>query len=152
LNGQDSLKRFDLKTVAASSFDWEGQSHTVRQAPSSVFDTWVRQYVEEIEDVNTELWDIFDRWGIIKALLNEGYLTLTQENGTSMLKGRAEVKSSATQTELADEHPLPPIVPTGSRDYHVKPAPQAWIDALEAYPFEPVTPAAGRDYPDLEGE
>jgi hypothetical protein len=96
--------------------------------------------VEEIEDVNTELWDIFDRWGIIKALLNEGYLTLTQENGTSMLKGRAEVKSSATQTELADEHPHPPIVPTGSRD------------ALEAYPFEPVTPAAGRDYPDLEGE
>lgn len=107
-----SKPRFDLKTVAAASFEWEGKWYTIRQAPAPVFDVWVRQFVEQIEDVNTEQWDIFDRWGIVKALLNEKFLVLTQDDGSSKLRGRAEETNS-----VPDEHPLTPATPVASRDY-----------------------------------
>jgi hypothetical protein len=149
LNGQDSLKRFDLKTVAAASFIWEGERYTVRHAPIQVFDTWVRQYVETIEDVDTQIWDIFDRWGIVKALLQGNFLTLSQENGTSMLKGRAEVTSSAPQTEqdTAIYAPFGPLS-KASQDAFSERARQQRDDE---HPLEPASaPTGGRDYPDLE--
>lgn len=169
MNRQDSLKRFDLKTVAAASFDWAGHRYTVRQAPSSIFDTWVRQYVETIEDVDTEAWDIFDRWGIVKALLQGNFLTLAQEGGTSVLKGRAEEKSSTPETE--EEGSITPAeLQTSIRgkpgviDIPGAPTISGLANLLmgvlsgdittDAHPLEPLPAPSShvRQYPDLEGE
>jgi hypothetical protein len=90
-----------LNQAVKTLFTWQGQSYNVRQAPAPVFDGWVRQYVEEIQDVDTGEWDIYDRWNIVNALLQGKFLFLVAgESGSSVLRSKremneAEAKSSA---------------------------------------------------------
>jgi hypothetical protein len=49
--------------------------------------------VEEIVDVNTEEWDIYDRWNIINELLKGGFLVLVEANGgtSAHLRSKQEI-------------------------------------------------------------
>lgn len=35
-----------------------------------MFDGWIRQFVDIIKNVDTETWDMFDRWQIVNAVLD----------------------------------------------------------------------------------
>jgi hypothetical protein len=79
-----------------------------------VFDAWIREYVETIINVNTFLWDIFDRWQIVNAVLEGKFLVLMdQEDGTfflcclqkqkevfSSIDGGTEEKTSQGEAEI----------------------------------------------------
>jgi hypothetical protein len=93
-----------LKQAIRTFFYWEEKQYNVRQAQPIVFDGWVRQYVEEIVDVDTEEWDVYDRWQIVNALLSEKFLLMIEgEDGSSVLQRgpgkRAEVKSSPSVSD-----------------------------------------------------
>lgn len=96
------LKPFlSLKQAATTFLTWQGEQFSVRQAPAKVFDLWVRQFVEQIEDVNIEEWDIYDRWNIINELLKGGFLVLVEGNGSSAhLKSKQEVGEAMGLAEL----------------------------------------------------
>lgn len=98
-----------LKNTAITFFRWQDERYSVRLSQASVFDAWVRQYVEEIVNVDTAEWDIYDRWDIVNELLKGGFLVLEEEErGTFILRSKqemmamviAEEKSSAPQTEV----------------------------------------------------
>lgn len=89
-------------------FVWQNAKHNVRQAPPEIFDQWIRQYVEEIIDVNTQIWDKFDRWGIINEILKGGFLILFDEqNGTFSLRSKQEMEEESSEmedTKVAGKH------------------------------------------------
>jgi hypothetical protein len=83
----------ELKKAATTFLTWQNEQFSVRQAPARIFDLWVRQFVEEIVDVNTEEWDIYDRWNIINELLKGGFLVLVEANGgtSAHLRSKQEI-------------------------------------------------------------
>jgi hypothetical protein len=83
----------ELKKAATTFLTWQGESFSVRQAPARIFDLWVRQFVEQIVNVDAQLWDIYDRWNIINELLKGGFLVLVEGKGGSsaQLKSKQEV-------------------------------------------------------------
>lgn len=106
MNKQDLLKYLELKNVGRTLFEWEEQTYTVKDAPPGIFDQWIRQYVEEIINVDTFLWDIFDRWQIINAVLKAGILHLEEmPNGTFFfrIERKAELKSSELELEAEEK-------------------------------------------------
>jgi hypothetical protein len=94
-----------LRKTAVTSFTWQNEKHNVRQAEASIFDAWIRQYVETISDVDTTTWDKFHRWQIINTVLQAGLLfVVEEEDGTCSLRARqdSEVKSSAVELAGSD--------------------------------------------------
>lgn len=96
MSKQDSSKSYmELKNVGQTFFTWKRQKYSVESAPPDAFDGWIRQYVEEIINVDTFLWDIFDRWQIVNAVLKGGILAIKQQPDGSHL----EVKSSVPKVD-----------------------------------------------------
>lgn len=91
----------ELKKAATTFLTWQNEPFSVRAAPARIFDLWVRQFVEQIVDVDTQAWDIYDRWNIINELLKGGYLVLVEGSGTSAhLKSKQEVGEAMGLAEL----------------------------------------------------
>lgn len=101
MNKQVSRPYLELKKTVATSFVWQNEKHNLRNAPPLVFDEWIRQYVEIIKNVDTQEWDIFDRWQIVNAVLAEGIIEVVDaDNGTFSLREvrEAEEKTSSERT------------------------------------------------------
>lgn len=83
----------------------------MKEALPEVFDAWIRQYVEEIANVDTTLWEIYHRWGVINACIRGGILSLRDledgrkvvEEKTSKLEAKSEVFSSPFASENDNE-------------------------------------------------
>lgn len=71
---------------------WNGQKHSVKDAPPDVFDAWICQYVEHIVNVDTSAWMTHDRWLIINAVLEADVLII--EDGVLVEKSEQEEKIS----------------------------------------------------------
>lgn len=75
-----------LVRVNQTLFRWQEKEQTVLDASPEVFDDWIRQYVEQIENVDTLTWPIHHRWNIINDVLQAGLLTLQERaDGVDML-------------------------------------------------------------------
>jgi hypothetical protein len=61
-----------------------------------VFDAWIQQFVEAVEGVDVQKWQIFHRWNIINAMLQEEVLALASD-----ASGYALNCPSETAPELA---------------------------------------------------
>lgn len=71
-----SKQHLELRNAAQTWFQVDGQEYSVKNAPPAVFDAWIRQFVEEIVNVDTSTWSVFQRWNIINAVLREGLLSI----------------------------------------------------------------------------
>ena len=76
-------------------FRWNDSDENVKEAPPSVFDAWISQYIEEIENVDRATWNIFQRWGAINACIRGGALRIEQsEEKASIVEVEPEEKAS----------------------------------------------------------
>lgn len=68
-----------------------------------MFDGWIRGFVDVIKNVDTETWDMFDRWQIVNAVLDAGLLTF---NG-DVLERKKKLPDAEVQTEEKTSELLP---------------------------------------------
>lgn len=93
----------------------DGKKHNVKDASPEIFDAWVRDYVEEIQGVDTAVWQIFHRWNIINDLLKGEFLDLVQYEDGYLLGPPLDLTSDHTSEIVAEgslkgsaeEHPFP---------------------------------------------
>lgn len=108
---KSSVKTLNLLDAPRTWFHFDKSVWNVKEAPPDVFDAWIRQYVENITNVNTGTWEIFHRWAIINSCIRGGVLGLRiHEDGTQVVEektsttsseseARAEVKASDSASE-----------------------------------------------------
>lgn len=112
-----------------------GETARVMDATDGQFQSFIKGAGVPVDDQGIAEWSFDDRCGIINHALKYGLqLPFVEQN------------QFANNSQPNKNNSLPELLP------HPKPAPQAWVEALDAYPFLPATPTGGRDYPDLEGE
>ncbi len=90
----------ELRKVGQTFLTFNGQRYSVEAAPPEIFDQWIRQFVNTILNVDTFLWDIFDRWQIINAVLDGGFLTL--ENGELNRKKKLPIREETPAISTSD--------------------------------------------------
>lgn len=96
-----------LKHTTITFYRWQEERYSVRLSVATVFDAWVRQYVEEIVNVDTVEWDIYDRWGIVNELLRGGFLVLAEEEGgTFLLRTKQEMMALVLAEEISSAPPV----------------------------------------------
>lgn len=110
--GSDSLNRksdrtgvqkLNLMAAPRTWFHWNGSDYNVSAVPANIFDAWIRDYVEEIEDVDTAVWEIFQRWEIINVVIKGRLLMLQQrEDGSQMLEAFSSTMDSDSEEKASD--------------------------------------------------
>ena len=94
----------ELAKVDQTFLIYEKQKYSVEAVPPDVFDKWIRQFVETIINVDTFLWDIFDKWQIINAVLEGQFLTMKdQGDGTFLLQSKHESEEKASEAPEQSE-------------------------------------------------
>lgn len=108
---ETTVKTLNLLDARQTWFLSNGSEYNVREAPPEVFDVWIRQHVEEIVNVDTARWEIYDRWFIINACIEEDVLYLRpMGDGNQSLEEKSsdggsevEVDSEAFSSEMSSE-------------------------------------------------
>lgn len=127
MNKLDSFKghHLELKNVSRTYFHSEDdKKHTVLDAPANIFDAWIAQFVETIENVDRASWDIFQRWNIINAVLAEGLLCVVglsdgdhlERMNVIPLEAKPEEKASGLASENDDIESHKPATGDTSHD------------------------------------
>lgn len=75
---QSSPAYLALPDILRLSFPLNGQNLNAKQAQASDFHAFIGQFVEEFEDVDTNIWPIHLRWRAINACLADGLLSLVE--------------------------------------------------------------------------
>ena len=100
---QANTRQLKLMETPRTLFLWNEQEQNVKDTPATLFDAWIRQYVDTIVNVDIETWEIFHRWQVINAVRRGQLLTLRdREDGTLILEEKAstsEAKSEAFSSE-----------------------------------------------------
>ena len=105
LSKPESSNHLELRKTGQTFFRWNGQKHSVKDAPPDIFDQWIRQFVDKIVNVDTDKWNVFQRWNIINAVLNNGLLVIVHlQSGDKLERPPVEEKSSDLefQSEIPD--------------------------------------------------
>lgn len=96
-------KTLNLLDAHRTWFQFDGSAYSVKSAPPSVFDAWIRQYVEEITNVDTAVWEIFHRWDIINACIEDDILCLhKQGDGNQTLEEKASESEVDSEEKASD--------------------------------------------------
>lgn len=100
-----SVQRLKLTDAPRTWFHWNGSEHNVETVPADIFDAWIREYVDVIEDVDTATWEIFQRWGIINAVIADHLLMLkNREDGSQILEAFSSELTSGSEEKASDEN------------------------------------------------
>jgi hypothetical protein len=88
-----------LQAIKTISLDFQGQVHTIRECPASVFDAFVTQFMEgdDISNVNREVWNPFQRWRMINFLLDDKALEV---QGTMLVEVETTEPEVVAQPEV----------------------------------------------------
>lgn len=111
---EKGVKTLNLLDAQRTWFLYDQGVFNVKEAPPDIFDAWIRQFVEEITNVDTSFWEIFHRWGIINSCIRGGVLTLRKgDDGSQVIEAfssgsevRGEEKASDSTSEN-QEYELP---------------------------------------------
>lgn len=102
------VKTLNLLDAPRTWFLYDQGVFNVKEAPPDVFDAWIRQYVEEITNVDTSFWEIYHRWGIVNSCIRGGVLRLCpQDDGNQVLEAfssESEVKIEEKTSDLTSEN------------------------------------------------
>lgn len=98
-----SARLLNLLDAPRTWFHFNGSEQNVKEALPEVFDAWIRQYVEEITNVDVTLWEIYHRWGIINACIRGGILTLHgQEDGSQVVEEKSSESEAKVEEKTSD--------------------------------------------------
>lgn len=98
-----NVKLLNLLDAQKTWFLFDESVFNVKEAPPDVFDTWIRQYVEEIANVDTAFWEIYHRWGIINSCIRGGVLTLrSQGDGSQIVEEKVSVSEVQVEEKASD--------------------------------------------------
>lgn len=75
-----------LNQTRVTSFQHEGQTFKVIDAPAPVFDAYISQIYEDIADLDRHVWDIYAKWDILNDAIGAGDLLLVQDSEGFMLE------------------------------------------------------------------
>jgi len=99
------VQKLNLMDTPRTWFHWNGDDYSVSAAPANVFDAWIRDYVEEIEDVDTAVWEIFQRWEIINTVIKGRLLMLQQrEDGSQILEAFSSGSASEPEEKASSQN------------------------------------------------
>lgn len=105
---EKGVKTLNLLDAPRTWFLYDQGVFNVKEAPPDVFDAWIRQYVEEITNVDTSFWEIFHRWGIINSCIRGGVLTLRKgDDGSQVVEAfssGSEVKEEEKASDLTSKN------------------------------------------------
>ncbi len=93
------LSYLPLRDVVKTQFETQNATYTVKDAHPDIFDSWIRQYVEEIQNVNTAIWTVFQRWNIINELLKERIVKLLPTEEGYKLEAISEVQIEVSSSD-----------------------------------------------------
>lgn len=103
-----SVKTLNLLDAPRTWFLYDSGVQNVKEAQPDVFDAWIRQYVEDITNVDTSFWEIYHRWGIINSCIRGGVLRLRiQDDGSQVVEAfssEPEVKVEEKTSDLTSEN------------------------------------------------
>jgi hypothetical protein len=91
---QDNTGHLALLDTMRTYFLWNKHEWNVKDAAPDVFDHWIRQFVDEIVNVDTATWEIFHRWNIINAVIDGQFLIVRKRGDGTLL---VEAKASASE-------------------------------------------------------
>ncbi|SRR5579875_3342854 len=106
---QSSPTYLALPDILRLSFPLNGQNLNAKQAQASDFHAFISQFVEEFEDVDTNVWPVHLRWRAINACLAGGLLKLLEvEDGfqlevIELPEGQPEVQMEAESVQSEAE-------------------------------------------------
>lgn len=97
------VKMLNLLDAQRTLFLFDQSVFNVKEARPDVFDAWIRQYVENITNVDTAFWEIYHRWGIINSCIRGGVLCLRiQDDGTQIVEAKSSGRRSESEV-MAEE-------------------------------------------------
>lgn len=99
---ENNVKMLNLLDAPRTWFLYNKNEYSVSEAPPDVFDAWIRQHVEEITGVNTTVWEIYDRWFIIDACIEEDVLFL-QDMGDGNQSIEEKASDDSSDSEVKEE-------------------------------------------------
>lgn len=94
------VRELNLLETPVTWFNWKGSEHTVKETPAEMFDQWIRQYVDQVVNVDVSVWEIFHRWGIINACINGKFLELVDREGDGRLLKEPDKQEKEDSSEL----------------------------------------------------
>ncbi len=99
------VQKLNLTDTQRTWFHWNRSDHNVAEAPPETFDAWIRDYVEEITDVDTSIWEIFQRWGIINTVIKARLLALKpREDGSQILEAFSSETEASSEEKASTEN------------------------------------------------
>lgn len=100
-----------LKQMPVTSFQWEGQTFKVVDAPVPIFDAFLGEVYEEITDIDRNVWDIYARWDILNDAIGAGDLVLLPgPDGAFLLE---IVPPEEKDTDAEEKAPAPELQTSG---------------------------------------
>lgn len=89
--------------VPRTFFLFNGKEQNVNEASPDIFDAWIWQYVEEITGVDTSVWEVFHRWGIINTAIQEGVFVLVgRPDGSQIVEEKASDERADSEEKASE--------------------------------------------------